>query len=81
MSNSSEAYLTAAAPHSSDHSSALRAAVRTGDFDPFGLPLRSFVARRTESGTRARLMPRTSPTCFFVLAKAHLLLDGPRPSQ
>jgi hypothetical protein len=32
---------------------------------PFGFPPRSFVARGTEAGTRARLMPSTSPTCFF----------------
>ena len=32
---------------------------------PFGFPPRSFVARGTLAGTRARLMPSTSPTCFF----------------
>src|SRR5262245_52795071 len=32
---------------------------------PFGFPPRSPVARGTWLGTRARLMPITSPTCFF----------------
>src|SRR6476646_3405358 len=35
---------------------------------PVGLPLRSFVARGTCFGTRARLIPSTSPTCFCVFA-------------
>src|SRR5262245_5918943 len=34
---------------------------------PFGFPPRSSVARGTWSGTRARLIPSTSPTCFVAL--------------
>ena len=60
-------------PDASDHAGAFRLSARTAQFDPLGVSARSFVARGTLAGTRARLIPSTSPTCFFVLAKIDLL--------
>src|SRR5262245_60766067 len=44
---------------------------------PFGFPPRSSVARGTWSGTRARLMPSTTTTCFLVF----LVISSPAESD